>query len=197
MTTRIAMALVLLSLASLALAAEPDWNAILTSGPANLPAPQEKVIWRSDLKASLLEAQSTGRPLFVTLRCLPCKQCSAFDKDVLEGGGELDPMLKQFVTVRLIDANAADLRLLPVEGFQDMDLSWWGYFLSPQGEVYGSFGGRDEVSDETRISKAALVNVLKRVLDHHYASQRKEWHIDGPAPVLIGEPLTARQLPGY
>src|SRR3954470_13310651 len=197
MTSRIALTLVLLCLAPFATAAQPDWNAILTAGPAKLPAPQEKVIWRSDLKASLLESQSTNRPLFVTLRCLPCKQCSAFDKDVLEGGADLDPLLKQFVTVRLTDASVADLRLLPVEGFQDLDLSWWGYFLSPQGEVYGIFGGRDEVSDETRISKPALVSTLQRVLDHHYAPDRKDWHIDGPAPVAVGEPLTARQLPGY
>jgi serine protease Do len=197
MINRLALTILLLSLAPVNLAAAPDWNAILTSGRSKVPPPQEKVIWRSDLKASLLEAQSTGRPMFVTLRCLPCKQCSAFDKDVLEGGADLDPLLKQYITVRLTDANAADLRLLPVEGFQDLDLSWWGYFLSPQGEVYGIFGGRDEVSDETRISKAALVNSLKRVLDHHYAPERKDWHIDGPAPVLVGEPLTASQLPGY
>src|SRR4051794_31521105 len=140
MINRLALTILLLSLAPVNLAAAPDWNAILTSGPSKVPAPQEKVIWRSDLKASLLEAQSTGRPMFVTLRCLPCKQCSAFDKDVLEGGADLDPLLKQYITVRLTDANAADLRLLPVEGFQDLDLSWWGYFLSPQGEVYGIFG---------------------------------------------------------
>src|SRR5262249_9837381 len=95
-----------------------------------LPAPQDKVVWRSDLAKSLAEAKSTGRPMFVTFRCLPCKQCSAFDKDVLEGGGDLDPLLKQFITVRLISAKDIDFRIFPAEGFQDLDLTWWGDFVS-------------------------------------------------------------------
>ena len=162
-----------------------------------LPAPQPSIRWRFDLGNALREAQAENRPLFVTLRCLPCKQCSAFDKNVLEGGAELDPLLKQFVTVRLTDAQAVDLRLLPMEGFQDFDLSWWGWFLSPEGRIYGVFGGRDEVSDETRISVPALVNTLKRVLDHHYDPRRSAWDVDGPAPALEGGAKTPKDLPGY
>jgi hypothetical protein len=146
---------------------------------------------------SLAEAKATNRPLFVTFRCLPCKQCSAFDKDVLEGGGELDPVLKQFVTVRLISAKDLDFRIFPAQGFQDMDLSWWGYFLSPEGKVYGIFGGRDEVSDETRISRPALINALKRVLAHHYDPRRASWNIDGPGPDLSGQAKGPTDLPGY
>ena len=73
------------------------------------------------------------------------------------------------------DANTADLRILPMADFQDLDLSWWGYFLSPKGQVYGVFGGRDKVSDETRISAAALANTLRRVLAHHYDPRRPPW----------------------
>jgi hypothetical protein len=146
----------------------PDWNAILgTPAQGQPPAPLDKVIWRPDLAAALAEARAANRPLFVTLRCLPCKQCSAFDKDVLEGGPDLDPLFRQFITVRLTSAKDVDMRLLPMDGFEDLDLSWWGYFLSPQGRVYGIFGGRDEVSDETRISVPALINTLKRILAHH------------------------------
>src|SRR6202035_1532874 len=132
-------------------AAKPDWTQILgaAGGAAqgSLPVPQTKVVWRDNLEDAMAQAKAENRPLFVTLRCLPCKQCSAFDKDVLEGGPELDPLLKQFITVRLISAKSLDFRIFPAEGFQDMDLSWWGYFLSPEGKIYGIFGGRDEVSD--------------------------------------------------
>jgi serine protease Do len=174
------------------------WNEIL--GPSQGTQPQsgrEKVVWEDDLEKALAEARKENRPLFVTLRCLPCKQCSVFDKDVLEGGPELDLLLKQFVTVRLINAGDLDQRLFPFEGFQDLDLSWWGYFLSPDGRVYAIFGGRDEVSDATRISLPALVNTLKRVLAHHYDPRRSSWDIDGPAAVLTGERKTPLQLPGY
>lgn len=188
-----------LSTAAAAGAAEPGaWQEIM--GPARqrtLPAPLESVRWRGDLGSAMEQARRENRPLFVTLRCLPCKQCSAFDKNVLEGGEALDPLLKQFVTVRLTDVQDADLRLLPMKGFQDLDLSWWGYFLSPQGQVYGVFGGRDHVSDETRISVPALANTLRRVLAHHYDPRRSEWNVDGPAPDLAGAAPTPKTLPGY
>src|SRR6267142_6905771 len=116
--------------------AAPNWDEILGPSKAQMPQPQEKVIWRDDLQKALAEAQAKNRPLLVTLRCLRCKQCSAFDKDVMEGGPLLSPLLAQFITVRLTDATAIDLRILPVQGFQDLDISWWGYFLSPQGKIF-------------------------------------------------------------
>lgn len=175
----------------------PSFDQVLGPPTGQLPAPLADVKWRSDLGNAMEQARREKRPLFVTMRCLPCKQCSAFDKDVLEGGGELDPLLKQFVTVRLTDVQDVDLRLFPMEGFQDLDLSWWGWFLSPQGQVYSVFGGRDHVSDETRISVPALANTLRRVLAHHYDPRRAAWNIDGPAPELSGDGPTPKKLPGY
>lgn len=169
--------------------------------PSTRPAPLEKVTWHSDLRSALAQAQRENRPVFVTLRCLPCKQCSAFDKSVLEGGPELDPLLKQFVAVRLISTADADRRLLPLQGFQDLDLSWWGYFLSPEGRIYGIFGGRDAVSDATRISVPALANTLRRVLEHHYDTRRPGWeerfNIDGPAAKLEGDAKGPSTYPGF
>jgi hypothetical protein len=174
------------------------WAKILGGRPQGvLPAPPDKVIWRADLSQALADARAQGRPLFVTMRCLPCKQCADFDKDVLEGGPALDPLLRQFVTVRLTDVQNVDTRLLPLEQFQDLDLSWWGWFLSPQGQVYGVFGGRDHVSDSTRISAAALANTLGRVLEHHYDPRRAEWDVDGPPASDAGAPQTPKDLPGY
>src|SRR6266480_2860353 len=170
--------------------AQPNWQEIL--GPS-----KAQIIWRDDLQKALAEAQAQNRPLLVTLRCLPCKQCSAFDKDVMEGGELLSPMLSQFITVRLTDAKAIDLRMLPVTGFQDLDISWWGYFLSPQGKIYAIFGGKDHISDATRISPQALATTMKRVLQHHYDPRRDKWDIDGPAPDLNGEPQSTTTLPGY
>src|SRR5688572_5548327 len=60
-----------------------NWSDILGPSQATLPPPQDKIVWRDDVSAALREAAQTGRPVFVTMRCLPCKQCSAFDKDVL------------------------------------------------------------------------------------------------------------------
>ncbi|HVS12164.1 MAG TPA: PDZ domain-containing protein [Planctomycetota bacterium] len=175
----------------------PDWPEILGPPQGSWPPPQERVVWREDLAAALDEARESGRPLFVTLRCLPCRQCADFDRAVLEGGPLLDPLLARFVTVRLTRADDIDLRLLPIEGFQDLDLSWWGWCLSPEGRVYAVFGGRDEVSDSTRISPRALAATLRRVLDHHSDPRRKGWNVDGPAPELAGKARTPRDLEGW
>ncbi len=186
-----------LSFNTIALTA-PDWKEILGPPQGKLPGPSAFALsWRTNLVSALVEARQQNRPLFVTFRCLPCKQCAAFDQAVLEGGPNLNPILTQFITVRLTDAAQIDLRLFPVEGYADLDLSWWGWFLSPAGQVYGIFGGRDHESDATRISKDALIASLRRVLAHHYDPRRPKWDIDGSSPNLTGTPKSPRELPGY
>jgi hypothetical protein len=172
------------------------WNKILNDkSEVKLPAPRPKVEWLTRYDPAFKQAQKENRPLFVTFRCLPCKQCAEFDQDVLDGGTDLDPLLKQFVCVRVTNAEHILLNIFPLEGFQDLDLSWWGYFLSPQGQTYAVFGGKDHVSDSTRISTAALANTMRRVLEHHYHPEREKWNIDGPTPDLTPY-RQAYQLPG-
>jgi hypothetical protein len=197
------------------LAAEPNWQEILGPTKATVPAARaaleeavkipsfqktsvpSRVRWEEDLRKALKEAKEQNRPVFVTMRCLPCRSCSDFDKDVLEGGEDLDPLLLQFLTVRLTSAKDVDLNLLPMAQFQDLDTSWWGWFLSPEGRVYGVFGGRDAAGDAHRTTKKALIETLKRVLDHHYDPRRPGWDIDGPAPDLSHNATTPTDLPGY
>jgi hypothetical protein len=214
MFRRILTALVFATTASVAHAA-PNWQEILGPTQATLPAARaalqdainipsfqktsvpSRVKWDSDLPAALTQAKAQNRPVFVTLRCLPCKACSDFDKDVLEGGADLDPLLLQFVTVRLTSAKDVDLHLLPMDQFQDLDVSWWGWFLSPEGRIYGVFGGRDATGDAGRTSKNALITTLNRVLNHHYDPRRPNWDIDGPAPDLAAKPNTPTDLAGF
>ncbi|MCC6572626.1 MAG: PDZ domain-containing protein [Planctomycetes bacterium] len=177
--------------------AAPKWAEILNPATADLPAPHGKVVWLDDFNAALALAKKEGRPLFVTLRCLPCKQCAKFDAEVLKGSNDLDPLLKQFVTVRLTSMRNVDSRILPYEDYQDLDLSWWGYFLSDSGQLYGVYGGRDEVSDSTRVSVAGLTNALAKVLAHHYDKRRAGWNIDAPVPDLKGAAKTPKQLAGW
>ena len=157
------------------------WKAILGPAEGKIPAdPGGKVNWRTDFPAALEEAKRSGKPMLVTWRCLPCKQCAEFDKNVLEGSAALDPLLRRFVTVRMIDATQLDLRYFPFKTHQDLDLSWWAYFLASDGSYLGVFGGKDHVSDDTRISEVAFVNSLQRVLAHHYDPRRVDWKIDLP-----------------
>ena len=174
------------------------WDEVLGKAQGTTPpGSDEEVYWQPDVLKALAEAQESNKPVLVTWRCLPCKQCSIFDKDVLEGGPELTPLLQQFVTVRMTDAAQLDERIFPYRDFQDLDLSWWGYFLSPKGEVYGVFGGKDHVSDATRISGAAFINSLKRVLVHHYDPRRADWKIDGTVPNLSEDAVGPKDIEAF
>jgi hypothetical protein len=122
----------LLAILSARATAEPNWEEILGPTKATIPAARaalEEAVkipsfqktaipslirWETDLKTAFELAKSEQRPLFVTMRCLPCRSCSDFDKDVLDGGADLDPLLRQFVTVRLTSAKDIDLNLLPM-----------------------------------------------------------------------------------
>ena len=175
-----------------------DWGEILGKPQGPVPAdPGGDVTWRTDFYAALDEAQKTNRPMLVTWRCIPCEQCAEFDKEVLEGSDQLDPLLRRFVTVRMIDASQLDQRYFPYQTHQDLDLSWWGYFLRPDGALYGVFGGKDHVSDSTRISEAALVNSLTRVLQHHYDPRRVDWDVDGPTPDASAAKVGPKDSRGY
>ena len=104
---------------------QPPWEQVLGPPQGTWAEPQDSVEWRSDLAAAVVEAAASGRPLFVTLRCLPCKQCAGFDQAVLEGGPLLDPLLRRFITVRIIDAALADLRILPMATHQEPARNHW------------------------------------------------------------------------
>ena len=158
---------------------EQRWRKILGKARVALPAdPGGKVTWRNDFPAALAEAKRKAMPLLVTWRCLPCEQCAEFDKEILEGSESLNPLLRRFITVRLTNANLLDERYFPYRTHQDLDLSWWAYFLSSDGDYYGVFGGKDHVSENTRISETAFENSLERVLKHHYNPRRSSWDID-------------------
>ncbi len=178
-------------------AAPPNWAEICGKAQATPLPPQAAVHWRKDLWPAMDEAKKSGRPLFVTFRCLPCKQCSDFDKTVLDGGPLLGPLLTQFITVRLTTMMDSDLRVFPIQGFQDLDLSWWGWFLTPDGRVMAIYGGKDHVSDTTRISGPGLGTVMQRVLDHYYDARREGWNVDGAPAETTGRPKSPRDLTGW
>ena len=95
----------------------PPWSEILRRpAQTDLPAPRPELEWLVDYDTAFRRAEAENRPLFVTLRCLPCKQCADFDKSVLEGGAELDPLLRQFVTLRITDASGPTSPGAPAPG---------------------------------------------------------------------------------
>lgn len=87
-------------------------------------------------------------------------------------------MAKQFVLVRLTRMRGVDLDLFDF----DYDLTWMGFFLHPDGIVYGRYGGRDAVSADSRVSLAGLRYALEAALARHRRHK--------PEAPTTGQPLT-------
>src|SRR5262249_48319071 len=94
------------------------------AAPAQQPNPREKKVrddkakveatgyWiYNDLPRAFDEANKTGKPMIVVLRCIPCEECVKLDDDLVNSDPVLRPLLDKFVRVRVVSTNSLDLSL--------------------------------------------------------------------------------------
>jgi serine protease Do len=130
----------------------------------------------NDFKKGFAEAKRTGKPLLVTLRCVPCLACAGIDARILQNSVELVPLLDQFVCVRVINANALDLSLFQV----DFDLSFSTVFFNADGTVYGRYGSWTHQIN----SKDETIEGYRRALEAALAIHKG---YPGNQPLLAGK----------
>lgn len=116
----------------------------------------------NDVESGFAAAKRSGKPLLVVLRCVPCLACMGIDASVL-GEPLLEPLLDQFVCVRLINANALDLSLFQF----DYDLSFSAVFFHPDGTVLGRFGSWTHQKNSQDSSTASFRQSLEGALKLH------------------------------
>lgn len=98
---------------------------------------------------------------------------------MLKGEQNLEPLLRQYITLRITNMRGVNNQLIPWERYQDGDLVWWSFVISPEGPLYSVFGGRNNgKDDETILTADALRIQLQGVLDYHYDPRRASWKID-------------------
>lgn len=101
---------------------------------------------------------------------------------------ELTSLLRQFVRVRILQMNNADIGLFQF----DFDLTWMGFFLDADERIYSRYGGRDGGDPEGRLSVAGLKYTMREVLQYH-----RQQPADVPAPprkpVLPGDLFPAKE----
>jgi hypothetical protein len=120
----------------------------------------------NDVQRGFDEAKRTGKPLLVVLRCIPCLACMGLDASVLTEE-KLQPVLDQFVCVRVINANDLDLAKFQF----DYDLSFSTMFFHPGGTVLGRYGSWTHQKDAQDASTEGYRRTLEAVLALH-----RRWH---------------------
>ncbi|HUQ72188.1 MAG TPA: Trx7/PDZ domain-containing (seleno)protein [Planctomycetaceae bacterium] len=118
----------------------------------------------NDIRQAMDEARKQNKPLFVTFRCVPCKDCAAFDADVANGNERVrDFAREKFVSVRQVEMKGVDLSLFQF----DHDLNWAGMFINADGVVYARYGTQSAEGSDAYNSIDGLLNTMNRVLELH------------------------------
>jgi hypothetical protein len=175
----------------------PPWEQIAPPSRPPWPRPRSGVNWYQDLEPAFAAAREQDRPLLVLLRCPSLGGGKSLPARVQKGEGLLASLLPFFVTVELETIQGLDLGRLPVSGYQDLDLPWWFYMLSPQGQVYSVYGGQEQAEVSSKVSLEQLAGAMDRVLNHHYDPRRPGWSIDGPLLPEDRPPTRVFDLPGW
>jgi serine protease Do len=136
----------------------------------------------NDLPKAFSDAKTSGKPILVVLRCIPCEECVKLDDELLDQDERVRPLLDKFVRVRVVSTNGLDL-----SQFQfDTDQSFAVFFLNADGTVYGRFGTRSHRTVWTDdVSVEGLAKAMKGALALHAAFPKNKEELTGkkgPAP---------------
>lgn len=147
----------------------------------------------NDLDGGFRLAKTTGKPLLVVLRCLPCMSCAGIDASVLEEAS-LSPLLDQFVCVRVINANALDLHRFQF----DYDLSFSAIMFNGDGTVYGRYGSWQHQKDPLDKTTTGFKKALEAGLAIHqgYPANRSSLSGKQGGPTPYRTPIEFPALAG-
>lgn len=118
----------------------------------------------NNLTAAREQARKENKPIFVTFRCVPCKNCAGFDAEVAKGSEGIKKLAQEkFVSLRQVEMKGVDL-----SQFQfDYDLNWSAMFLNADGTVYARYGTQSADGPDAYNSVASLEKTMNRVLELH------------------------------
>ena len=117
-----------------------------------------------DLPRGIAQAKSSGKPLLVVFRCIPCEACAKLDEQVVERDPAVQALLDKFVCVRIPHANGMDLALFQY----DYDQSWAAFFLNADLTIYGRYGTRSHRTESERdVSLEGFAKALEGALELH------------------------------
>ncbi len=147
----------------------------------------------NDWQRGFDQAKSTGKPLLVVLRCVPCLACMGIDASVLTEP-QLAPLLEKFVCVRVMQANALDLGRFQF----DYDLSFSTMFFNGDGTVYGRYGSWTHQKNAQDKTTAGFKRALETTLAIHRGFPANKTSLMGKqsASMPVNDPLELPELAG-
>lgn len=146
----------------------------------------------NDIGKAMEQARRENKPVFVTFRCVPCKDCAAFDADVANGNERVREIAKEkFISVRQIEMKGVDLSLFQF----DHDLNWAGMFINADGVVYARYGTQSAEGSDAYNSIDGLIDTMNRVLELHANYPQNKAELQGKRG--RAKPFkTALEMPG-
>ena len=116
--------------------------------------------------------------------------CAGFDGQVVRHDTRIENLLKQFVCVRLVQANDLDLTLFQF----DYDLTFAAFFMNADRTIYGRFGSRsDQKQAEKDISLDSFRKAMAGALELHKGYPKNKGLLAGKQPL----PMTVRRPEQY
>jgi len=118
-----------------------------------------------DLPKALAEAKSTGKPILVVLRCVPCPPGKTLDAQVMKPDADLEKLEKQFVCVRVVQTKGLDLKIFQF----DYDQSWCAVFMNADQQIYGRYGTRNSTGPKSDgwLTLPSFRKAMERALELH------------------------------
>jgi serine protease Do len=146
-----------------------------------------------DWPKAVADAKTTGKPILVVIRCVPCPPGKALDTAVMQPDRALAELEKKFVCVRIIQTNPLDLDLFQY----DFDMSWSALFMNADRTIYGRYGSRNASgpNSDGLLSVTAFQKAAERALALHAAYPPNKAQLagkTGPKSVYS----TPRDIPG-
>ena len=118
----------------------------------------------NDLDKAYQSARETGKPILVSMRCIPCEECVKLDDDLIDNDPAVRPLLDQFVCVRVVGTNGLDLNTFQY----DTDQSFAMFMLNADKTIYGRFGTRSHRTEWLGdVSLSGLAEALSGALVLH------------------------------
>ncbi|EAQ80255.1 Trx7/PDZ domain-containing (seleno)protein [Blastopirellula marina] len=153
---------VLLSLGSFAAAQNKDRETKVRNDRRDILADGT---WHyNDLTGATAAAKSSGKPILVIFRCIPCEACAQLDEKIIERDSAVRRIMQEYECARIVRMNGVDLAKFQF----DYDQSFAAFLMNADGTIYGRYGTRShQTEEEGDVAIEGLAATLEKGLILH------------------------------